>query len=359
MADHKGKNIISTETHYVEPDTPWMTQKNATDVCCESIDVPKCKKTVRPWNGFRQDEAAEKNNIHIGENGLDENGYPVEIIWVGEPKNGICGTIETTIDVDPENCCEDVEPLEWDYNNSVSEMNENSVGWVIFSGGKYPIVAEIRGQGFYLDRHLMHRRITIYSGYAIPVYTANDACGMARLTFNDGCSETASNIKSTAGEWYRTSDWFVQSSCPISGPMAEWTVETMPTPGGIYSGYQLVKDDIMVQQVHTLYGGSGGICDTDIIYNGNSCKGYCNDMMGVLCPPADPAAFEGCITDFCQVSAESNHASGIGKQCGGLCCATYPGWCGGSFGENPLYHSCDYSVFIIKITTFAWRCLEP
>ncbi len=347
------KNIISTEIEYVVPG-PWITPEKAADICCKDVPIPQCKKKVGPWNGYSQEEALKKCGVKIGRDGRDSDGYPVEIIWVGVPKNGICGTIETTIQTNSNDCCDGVEPLVYDDDSSVDVMDHNSIGIVSFEGGKYPVTVDISGEGFWLNRNRNSKSIMIYAGDAFAVYTDDKACGMCQVDISDGCSVTSGSIRSIAGEWYRTSDWWVQQSCPFKAPFEEWNSAGSGGPAGTNPVWEVTRDDLRILQAEQAFGGSGSTCDQDIIDDGNLCADYFD---GSCTNPHSSATYSGCMTGWCEGFHSVAGVSGIFKECYGYCYIKYPGYCAGS-GHNPYSYSCLSFILIHFITTFEWRCPE-
>lgn len=195
------KRIIATEIEY-EPlkDSERFTRDEQIDQCCEPVSVDECadvgkvspfvSRDQEEWD-FDPDEIAAGYAKTYGDKFL---GY--ELHQVG-PK-GNCGEKHETWQ-DRLNCCDEVEPLVYDTDNSVSVLSPGTRGVVEFTGGKLPVLVQIMGNGFSLDGYNT-REAWAYSR-SFYVYAHEFACGTAPITLDDGCSTAQGSVRSTQGQW--------------------------------------------------------------------------------------------------------------------------------------------------------------
>jgi len=90
--------------------------------------------------------------------------------------------------------------MEYDEENSVEIIADDSFGVVYVTGGKAPYIWEVTGQGFYLDETctLTEAQTSVPE---ITIYTEN-CCGSGSISVTDVCDTTVDgNFKSTEGDW--------------------------------------------------------------------------------------------------------------------------------------------------------------
>lgn len=126
-------------------------------------------------------------------------GDSLRLIGVA-PEDGWCGTLTTKQKLPTGNCCEFVEDMEWNYEDSASSLADYDSGLVYVIGGKQPYNWTIKGEEFYFDADLSKKKITTTTPY-VRIYTG-DACGVADIGVDDSCSTTEGTIRSLSGEWY-------------------------------------------------------------------------------------------------------------------------------------------------------------
>lgn len=167
------------------------------DYCCDypQVTLPKCDVYYEKNPGGKTLDT-DKQNSYIA-----EYGDLVDIIYVS-PKDGDCGNIKYNQVRNRKNCCDEVEPIEIDVYNSADIIGDNSGGYVVFTGGRYPFSVSIRGSGFWLDYNRTIKDGIINSNIFI-IYTS-DACGSCKITISDGCSVANYFVKSTNGQWVPT-----------------------------------------------------------------------------------------------------------------------------------------------------------
>ena len=110
-----------------------------------------------------------------------------------------CGETIVTQKVFPQNCCDGVERVVFDTENSVSVMSPSSSGTVYATGGEAPYTWIVRGSGFYVDEKHSHRDAVTTDPY-LKIYTS-DACGACMVMVDDGCTQAYHTITATAGHW--------------------------------------------------------------------------------------------------------------------------------------------------------------
>ncbi|MDX9897000.1 MAG: hypothetical protein RBS34_16235 [Desulfofustis sp.] len=197
------KRIIATEIEY-EPlsEEERFTEEEQIDQCCEPVSVDECADVGRvspfisrdqeEWD-FDPDEIAAGYAKTYGDKFL---GY--ELHQVG-PK-GNCGEKHETWQ-DRLNCCEDVAPLVYDTDSSVSVLAPGTHGNVYFTGGRFPVLVKVRGNGFTLDGYNQRDGWIDGPGRGFTIYAHEFACGTAPITLDDGCSVTHGSVRSTSGRW--------------------------------------------------------------------------------------------------------------------------------------------------------------
>lgn len=116
------------------------------------------------------------------------------------PKNGICGEVTVRQQLAVANCCDSVADLVYDEDASVSVLSQNSIGTVVFTGGRYPATVMLRGHGFWLDKKYTIRDGSISTG-AVKIYTDATACGSCKVIVTDGCSSAIGFLRSVDGNW--------------------------------------------------------------------------------------------------------------------------------------------------------------
>lgn len=190
--------VIATETVPAEPGSPCRTEAQMTALCCEpKPELPCCEKVVGEI-GPDMDKALENLGLELDAHGRDQNGRLVGIAW--KARKNPCGKIVQRYDLTGKNCCDEVEPLEFDTANSVSVLAPGTSGIVRFTGGKLPALVKLRGNGFTLDGYSL--RDAWVASRAFVVYAHDFACGFAPITLDDGCTTAKGGLRSTAGGWY-------------------------------------------------------------------------------------------------------------------------------------------------------------
>jgi hypothetical protein len=195
------KRIIATEVEY-EPlsEEERFTEDEQLDQCCEEVSVDECadvgkvsrfvSRDQEEWD-FDPDALAAEYEQQYGKKFLG-----VELHAVGP--QGDCGVKEERWE-GRLNCCDEVEPLEYDEDGSVDVLDQGTSGIVRFTGGKLPAFVKVRGNGFSLDGYSL-REGWVY-GRAFRVYAHSLACGACPITINDGCTTTEGWIRATVGVW--------------------------------------------------------------------------------------------------------------------------------------------------------------
>jgi len=188
--------ILETVTHY-QTKLPCKTAGQMEGLCCEpTAALLCCEETEKQWAGYTEAEILEHLGISLDEQGRDGQGRYVNIEL--EPRTKPCGERVTSYDLSGYACCDGVEPIVWDEDNSVRVIPDMSHGVVVFTGGRLPFNVSVRGSGFYLDTN--NTRDAVINGRNIAIYTST-ACGTARITISDGCSTAVAFVRSTNGHW--------------------------------------------------------------------------------------------------------------------------------------------------------------
>jgi len=176
---------------------------------------------------------------------------PIEFISVGPITSEGCGAIYTEQIVRAKNCCDEVEPIVWDFDNSSETIAPGYSALIIVTGGISPYSWSVRGQGISFNQAGNIREITTLTPY-VYVYASLDACGFAPVTVTDGCSIISNGIRVTLGQWIRRPD--LDNTCP--GSTGELTQ---------YDGAELYAGKLKYVQTYlqgNVSGGGVGTCDT-------------------------------------------------------------------------------------------------
>lgn len=211
------------------------------DKCCKypSIVLPRCKNVYRK-NSAKSDIDPEIKKQYLDAYG--ENG--VNFIAVSPP-DGDCGYTRFWQDIDAKNCCEDVEPLEWDPDYSPHVVP------ALFHvmRGKAPYHIKIRGENFSLAKDMLVRDIDDTDGWFRVYLMEADWCGTATITVTDECGQQLEKtVRTPEGDWAlddvalqsrveggtgAACGWELVSSC--AGP---WTYCYLTEPGANGDCYQ-------------------------------------------------------------------------------------------------------------------------
>ena len=201
--------VIETVEKKIER-APWITEQQAEDLCCEPTNMPPCLEKTEDWAGYTEEEILDRLGIDVAD-GRDAAGNIVEVRLLNRNSDGLCGKQVTKQIKQQKACCDGVEAIAWDYDNSAEVIADGSSGLVFVTGGVTPYSWSVRGDGFSLDA----------SGYirdgqtiepSVRIYTSN-SCGPCAVYVTDGCSSTDESVRSSLGFWV-----FVARDCIISAP---------------------------------------------------------------------------------------------------------------------------------------------
>jgi len=144
--------------------------------------------------------------------------------------------------------CEDLVELEYDEENSVEIIADDSQGTVFVIGGRYPYIWKVTGQGFFLDETHTLTEAQTNEPY-ITIYTL-DACGVGSIECIDKCEDVVEgSFKSTEGEWTFVS----YNECPQKGVEA-----TEVIPGTIPSVAYYMSNSMRIRQEYSLFTRNNG-----------------------------------------------------------------------------------------------------
>lgn len=190
------RRILNTITEYVEP-SDLFTEEEQLDQCCERVSADPCVEVGRVDPYISADTAdlnLEKllNEARAAHPGVKIVGVQV----VDKGPSGDCGTMYTDWS-GRENCCDEVEPLAWDYENSAEVIDDFSAASVAVVGGRFPLAVKVRGSGFYLGSDKKARDGVVNSGDII--ISTLEACGTCSIFVSDGCTTVVGKVRSTNG----------------------------------------------------------------------------------------------------------------------------------------------------------------
>lgn len=236
------------------------------ETCCElpAFGLPKCSTITSIYKGGKGIEGGPEQYISL-------YGQKTTMIGV-PPKDGVCGEVTVNQIKIPNNCCEDVDPIVWDDDNSAEIIADNSYGYVSVTGGGPLLTWTIRGNGFGIWGN---KRTYTTTSRNISVST-EDACGTAIITVTDGCSSVIGYVRSTDGNWT-----VVSSECPGIGLVV---TELIGHSWGY--GYAYITNKRRVKQWLSVEVKNYGTCCTSTDWR--SCLGssgaYCTswDLYGCL-----------------------------------------------------------------------------
>lgn len=190
---------LGTKTVYAEPGPPYKTAEQMTELCCEPRPQLQCREKVVGDIQPDMQKALENLGLTLDAQGRDQNGRLVKLVYK-ERKNP-CGKVVHRYKVEQKDCCEEVEPLAIDADRSVSVLAPGTSGNVYFTGGRFPVLVKLRGNGFTLDGYNQRDGWVDGPNRGFTVYAHESACGFAPITLSDGCSVADGGVRSTAGRW--------------------------------------------------------------------------------------------------------------------------------------------------------------
>jgi len=240
--------------------------------CCVPPEgsLPKCQTTYRKNPGDGKIDETRLSNYKA------RYGDKLDLIPVS-PEDGDCGTIKTVISDTALSCCDFVTPIVWDIENSFEVIGDYSVGYIVFSGGRAPYHVSVRGSGFHLGNGV---RDGIVQHTLVKIYTAQ-ACGVVKVTVDDGCSTASGYARATNGSWLPV-DGIPQPSCHIPGDYSTRLVNP---------GDTVISGKYMAENIYCDVGCSlrfpilEGLGDLDVVHCEDAALLECSakDSEGTLC----------------------------------------------------------------------------
>lgn len=206
--------------------------------CCTWPDVPlpDCPYKTRTWRGG----ATIKN----GEQHYRDLYGPATRIVPLSPPGGICGEHIIEQRLMGNNCCDGVDPLEWDESTSATVIEPGDVALVaITGGGKYAYTWTVEGSGFHFGGGV--KRVRNHPGREITIFTDETACGAAAIEVTDGCTTTFGEVRCTLGQWVADNS-YTALTCPFFVDFVE------KTPSNSYF-FEKIKGAIKLTQETFLY----------------------------------------------------------------------------------------------------------
>ena len=189
---------------------------------------------------------------------------PIEFIALGPITPEGCGAIYKEQIVRAKNCCDEAEPIEWDFETSVEVMADNTSGLVFVTGGVPPYHWSVRGQGFALNEQGNLRDGFTDTPFA-RIFATDWACGYAAIEVTDGCSVANGGVRSTNGQWVRTYSGEGIPLCPIIGDCARDHVGDV---GSIAGEFLLTRGNIKIYQLRDVYPPDYGVYTAATVYAG-------------------------------------------------------------------------------------------
>ncbi len=191
--DQGGIVDVQTTTSFVDCDESDNVNdpEYYEEVCCypPSIGLPLCKNLYFTWSGrgITPERKKELESMYDGN---------VSIITCG-PKENPCGIFVISQDIDPLNCCEDVEPLVIDAAGTSPTIGYPGSAAVAAKGGEPPYYWETSGGYEFANGHGSD------ISYAKPprntIFTKEGGtCGDATTNLHDDCSSVSFFTEQTA-----------------------------------------------------------------------------------------------------------------------------------------------------------------
>jgi hypothetical protein len=228
---------------------PYKTAEEMEKHCC--VPTPKVQCYERYIGPIYPDmeEAMKNAGITPRTDGVydgtgTKDGRLTRIAW--RPRRNPCGKVIERVKMDPKNCCDEVEPIVFDWDSSVEVLEPGTSGFVSFTGGKLPALVKIRGNGFSFDGYSARQAWTYSRTFR--VYAHEMACGFASITIDDGCTVEQGGVRASLGEWYR----YVYkqggySDCPDIFPGASGFISDSTVLTGERGGYRFQQRFAVMQ----------------------------------------------------------------------------------------------------------------
>jgi hypothetical protein len=242
------------------------------ELCCRPPDESYCVPTCL--------QVQSKNLgglLPVG--GMDalkqEYGDDVQVVWV-YPEDGDCG-VHTDKLILPDDCCVNGD-IVIDTDNSAETVSPSSDALISWTGGQDKITFEVAGQGFWLNQAFSVKKQQQGNDHSVTVYTDSGNCGTGTLSFDDGCSTTSWEIRSTAGSWQLDSVTpYPPGECPgqtgeTDGCISGGTRQTRTVCA--ITGYSTCQADLEDNPEYRPFAG-GQLCDTDGISPAGTGKVWC------------------------------------------------------------------------------------
>lgn len=214
--------ILNTYTEYVPPENR-LTPEEIVDLCCSNVPVDECSEVgkVTPYDGAEQDQWDFGPDQALEQARADNPSkriVSVQTEGIGPRPGEPCGKKYETWR-GKNNCCDFVEPMDWDWENSAEVVAPGSRAIVGIIGGAPPFYVSVRGEGFTLDGW------RIRDGWVDTrmfwVYASWISCGWGPIEVSDGCSIARGGIRSTVGKWSNNQYFYDVAGCVLSGTADE------------------------------------------------------------------------------------------------------------------------------------------
>lgn len=183
--------------------------------CCTSNAAPNpCAVRTEPnpgGNTLPQETIDRLTREHDG---------PIEFIAVGPDGPDGCGKFYYRQTVKPKNCCDEVEPLYFDDDQTADVLPAGGSIYLFASGGipPYTFTTSSNATSF------PDGRKTWTTDYPVALLEAGPTfCGLTAVSVTDGCTTDTVEIRSDLGSWYP-----IGNSCVLPGASATYT-----SPGGV------------------------------------------------------------------------------------------------------------------------------
>lgn len=161
--------------------------------CCRELpideELPVCPVMTLNWGGGAR---TDKDQSYY------QSLYGPATRLVGVSPQEECGEWTIEWEVRPNDCCDEIEPMQWNRAISATVIAPTSTAEVGVTGGRAPYAWRISGEGFFFAGRAKKTMVTDTA--RITVETVN-ACGRGVITVTDGCSSAVGVIRSTGGSW--------------------------------------------------------------------------------------------------------------------------------------------------------------
>lgn len=251
--------------------------------------------------------------------------------------------------------CIDISLITLDYENSATEINNNSSGTLSITGGSGHYTWMISGENFSFNPNTEQKRLDT-SAQTVDIHANDKACGSIEVTISDGCSTAVGYVRSKNGRW-------VNISQPNNMECLSGGIETTDTHWGGHF-YWNMETPKYKQRQGIVTGGSGA--KTKWAYTSLSCDkrptpseyqaeadAWCDQQCDSIQPTCHHRRRSGCTASGPYVPVPYC-ADSVLKECKAVV-GVYNGNCAWGHKTKILFY-CNRSCVSIPSTWSEYQC---